>query len=254
MNHWTDSNQRWRRASRERAREREREMETKPTEISSSKMFGGYNKRYKHFSPTLGCSMTFHVYFPPSLNQKFPVCLLNPFHFLVLLGWILFTQLLFTPIASFVLLGFTYNARFSFLGFYLCLWVFCFFSDSSFIRLNQFLFQLYDQFGLMGLPFYSEFWMYVGLNLQSSLELSYQIASAFAVLSLSLVRTGLTLWTRDSSFGLQNARWYDVALPSALLLISNIIFLELFTVLIEFAAWFLMDTLLWLGQHFTLFF
>ncbi|MED6182172.1 hypothetical protein PIB30_026163 [Stylosanthes scabra] len=52
-------------------------METAPTEISSSKMFGGYNKRYKHFSPTLGCSMTFHVYFPPpsssSSSAKFPV-------------------------------------------------------------------------------------------------------------------------------------------------------------------------------------
>uniref|UniRef100_A0A2N9HD94 S-formylglutathione hydrolase n=1 Tax=Fagus sylvatica TaxID=28930 RepID=A0A2N9HD94_FAGSY len=46
-------------------------METKPTEISSSKMFGGYNKRYKHFSPTLGCSMTFHIYFP-SFSILFP--------------------------------------------------------------------------------------------------------------------------------------------------------------------------------------
>ncbi|CAB4286584.1 unnamed protein product [Prunus armeniaca] len=52
-------------------------METKPSEISSSKMFGGYNKRYKHFSPTLGCSMTFHIYFPPSTStspsHRFPV-------------------------------------------------------------------------------------------------------------------------------------------------------------------------------------
>nr|KJB12086.1 hypothetical protein B456_002G227600 [Gossypium raimondii] len=50
-------------------------METKPTEIGSSKMFGGYNKRYKHFSPTLGCSMTFHIYFPPSSSpsHKFPI-------------------------------------------------------------------------------------------------------------------------------------------------------------------------------------
>ncbi|KAJ7972183.1 S-formylglutathione hydrolase [Quillaja saponaria] len=49
-------------------------MDTKPTEIGSSKMFGGYNKRYKHFSPTLGCSMNFHVYFPPSpsASHKFP--------------------------------------------------------------------------------------------------------------------------------------------------------------------------------------
>lgn len=50
-------------------------METKPTEISSAKMFGGFNKRYKHFSPTLGCSMNFHIYFPPSPSpsHKFPV-------------------------------------------------------------------------------------------------------------------------------------------------------------------------------------
>ncbi|XWS56307.1 hypothetical protein CRYUN_Cryun09bG0074700 [Craigia yunnanensis] len=50
-------------------------METKPTEIGCSKMFGGYNKRFKHFSPTLGCSMTFHIYFPPSPSpsSKFPI-------------------------------------------------------------------------------------------------------------------------------------------------------------------------------------
>ncbi|KAL3841279.1 hypothetical protein ACJIZ3_025870 [Penstemon smallii] len=48
----------------------------KPTEISSTKMFDGYNKRYKHYSPTLGCSMTFYIYFPPSPSShshKFPV-------------------------------------------------------------------------------------------------------------------------------------------------------------------------------------
>ncbi|KAL7138435.1 hypothetical protein ABFS83_10G163800 [Erythranthe nasuta] len=47
----------------------------KPTEISSAKMFDGYNKRYKHYSPTLGCSMNFHIYFPPSSSpsHKFPV-------------------------------------------------------------------------------------------------------------------------------------------------------------------------------------
>ncbi|KAL0929020.1 hypothetical protein M5K25_000959 [Dendrobium thyrsiflorum] len=46
----------------------------KPEEISSSKMFGGYNRRFKHFSPTLGCSMTFSIYFPPTLpSQKIPV-------------------------------------------------------------------------------------------------------------------------------------------------------------------------------------
>ncbi|XP_027072292.1 S-formylglutathione hydrolase isoform X2 [Coffea eugenioides] len=50
-------------------------MDSKPTEISSSKMFDGFNKRYRHFSPTLGCSMTFSIYFPPSPNpsDKFPV-------------------------------------------------------------------------------------------------------------------------------------------------------------------------------------
>lgn len=38
-------------------------------------MFGGYNRRYKHFSPTLGCSMNFHIYFPPSPSpsHKVPV-------------------------------------------------------------------------------------------------------------------------------------------------------------------------------------
>ncbi|KAH6818751.1 S-formylglutathione hydrolase [Perilla frutescens var. frutescens] len=51
------------------------ESDGKPTEISSTKMFDGYNKRYKHYSPTLGCSMTFHIYFPPSPSpsHKFPV-------------------------------------------------------------------------------------------------------------------------------------------------------------------------------------
>ncbi|XP_042053863.1 S-formylglutathione hydrolase-like [Salvia splendens] len=51
------------------------ESDGKPTEISSTKMFDGYNKRYQHYSPTLGCSMTFHIFFPPSSSpsQKFPV-------------------------------------------------------------------------------------------------------------------------------------------------------------------------------------
>ncbi|KAL9672328.1 hypothetical protein QQ045_028578 [Rhodiola kirilowii] len=48
---------------------------TKPSEISSARMFGGFNKRYKHFSPTLGCNMTFHIYFPPQSpsSHKLPV-------------------------------------------------------------------------------------------------------------------------------------------------------------------------------------
>ncbi|XP_072978872.1 S-formylglutathione hydrolase-like [Typha angustifolia] len=47
----------------------------KPTEMSSSKMFGGYNRRYNHFSPTLGCSMTFTIFFPasPAPHTKFPI-------------------------------------------------------------------------------------------------------------------------------------------------------------------------------------
>ncbi|GAB2227948.1 hypothetical protein Droror1_Dr00009777 [Drosera rotundifolia] len=45
-------------------------MESKPVEISSSKLFEGYNKRYKHFSPTLGCSTTFSIYFPPSQSSS----------------------------------------------------------------------------------------------------------------------------------------------------------------------------------------
>lgn len=55
--------------------EKAMESDGKPTEISSVKMFDGYNKRYKHYSPTLGCSMTFHIYFPPpsSPSHKFPV-------------------------------------------------------------------------------------------------------------------------------------------------------------------------------------
>lgn len=37
-------------------------------------MFDGFNKRYKHFSPTLNCSMTFSIYFPPSaISRKVPV-------------------------------------------------------------------------------------------------------------------------------------------------------------------------------------
>ncbi|CAL0317083.1 unnamed protein product [Lupinus luteus] len=56
-------------------RERDSKMATKPSEISSVKMFGGYNKRFNHFSPALGCSMTFSIYFPssPSPSHKFPV-------------------------------------------------------------------------------------------------------------------------------------------------------------------------------------
>ncbi|ONK67525.1 uncharacterized protein A4U43_C05F950 [Asparagus officinalis] len=49
-------------------------VELKPAEVASSKMFNGYNKRYRHFSPTLGCFMHFSIFFPPpSPSQKTPV-------------------------------------------------------------------------------------------------------------------------------------------------------------------------------------
>jgi S-formylglutathione hydrolase len=39
--------------------------ETAVTEVSSNKMFGGFNRRYKHTSSSLGCSMNFTIYYPP---------------------------------------------------------------------------------------------------------------------------------------------------------------------------------------------
>ena len=43
-------------------------------EISSNKMFGGYQKVFSHQSKELSCEMTFAVYLPDgSENQKFPV-------------------------------------------------------------------------------------------------------------------------------------------------------------------------------------
>ncbi|KAF3340894.1 S-formylglutathione hydrolase [Carex littledalei] len=51
--------------------------ETRVIEIDSNKMFGGCNKRYRHYSPTLGCNMIFSVFFPPldrrPLGDKCPV-------------------------------------------------------------------------------------------------------------------------------------------------------------------------------------
>lgn len=45
-----------------------------PQEMSSSKMFGGFNKRYKHDSSSVGCPMTFSIYFPPAADSdKVPV-------------------------------------------------------------------------------------------------------------------------------------------------------------------------------------
>lgn len=44
------------------------------TEISSTKSFGGWLKRYKHRSPTLACDMIFAIYLPPQADtQKVPL-------------------------------------------------------------------------------------------------------------------------------------------------------------------------------------
>lgn len=44
------------------------------TEVSSSKMYDGFNKRYKHWSSICGCHMNFSIYFPPAAaTSKVPV-------------------------------------------------------------------------------------------------------------------------------------------------------------------------------------
>lgn len=44
------------------------------TELSSNKMFDGFNKRYKHWSSMCGCNMNFTIYFPPAAaTSKVPV-------------------------------------------------------------------------------------------------------------------------------------------------------------------------------------
>lgn len=48
-------------------------MTTKLTEISANKSFGGWHKRFKHYSSTLDCEMIFAVYLPPQAEtQKVP--------------------------------------------------------------------------------------------------------------------------------------------------------------------------------------
>ena len=48
------------------------------TEISSSKMFDGFNKRFKHQSSVCGSEMNLSIYFPPAAaTKKVPVWLLN---------------------------------------------------------------------------------------------------------------------------------------------------------------------------------
>ncbi|XP_024389403.1 S-formylglutathione hydrolase isoform X2 [Physcomitrium patens] len=45
-----------------------------PQEMSSNKVFGGFNRRYKHESSSVGCPMTFTIFFPPAADSsKVPV-------------------------------------------------------------------------------------------------------------------------------------------------------------------------------------
>jgi hypothetical protein len=56
--------------ARFRARSRtEQAAMAAPSQISANKCFGGYNRRYKHASSSLGCDMTFTVYFPPAADE-----------------------------------------------------------------------------------------------------------------------------------------------------------------------------------------
>ncbi|GAX84738.1 hypothetical protein CEUSTIGMA_g12160.t1 [Chlamydomonas eustigma] len=41
-----------------------------PVQISANKHFGGYNRRFRHKSTSLGCEMTFTIYFPPAVEAQ----------------------------------------------------------------------------------------------------------------------------------------------------------------------------------------
>lgn len=45
-------------------------MAAPPQEIKKNKMFGGFNRRYRHESSSCGCPMTFTIYFPPAAESK----------------------------------------------------------------------------------------------------------------------------------------------------------------------------------------
>lgn len=45
-------------------------MSIQLTEIAANKSFGGWHKRFKHFSPTLNCEMIFAIYLPPQADNK----------------------------------------------------------------------------------------------------------------------------------------------------------------------------------------
>lgn len=46
---------------------------TQPTLISRNKMFNGHHERYRHFSNTCQCDMTFAIYLPPMALQGYKV-------------------------------------------------------------------------------------------------------------------------------------------------------------------------------------
>lgn len=49
-------------------------MSKQLTEIAANKSFGGWHKRFKHFSPTLNCEMIFAIYLPPQAEtEKVPL-------------------------------------------------------------------------------------------------------------------------------------------------------------------------------------
>ena len=45
-------------------------MDTRLESISCNKSFGGWNKRFRHYSPTLNCDMTFALYLPPQAEKQ----------------------------------------------------------------------------------------------------------------------------------------------------------------------------------------
>ncbi|HTF96855.1 MAG TPA: S-formylglutathione hydrolase [Cellvibrio sp.] len=45
-------------------------MSNQPIEIAANKSFGGWHKRFKHFSHTLNCEMIFAIYLPPQAETE----------------------------------------------------------------------------------------------------------------------------------------------------------------------------------------
>jgi hypothetical protein len=61
-------------------------------QLSRSKMFDGFNLRFRHQSATLGCAMTFSIYMPPSPASNIPVSAPPPsllYPLSISLGWLI---------------------------------------------------------------------------------------------------------------------------------------------------------------------